>query len=363
MRQNENWGLIPVLILIDRRGIMLRKSQVLRNQYKLALFLMLMLPIVLAVHAAVAGENAVSRTEQLQVGSIFQDCPSCPQMTVVPAGQFLMGSSDDEIQRDLQEVPERFRKSIPLLSFILPHAEDTMAHEQPRHIVSIEKPFAVGIYPVTKAEYEAFIKDSGHRPENGCSGYQNRRYVDLPAANWKNPGFVQTDRDPVVCVSYFDAHEYIKWLNSKVFGGSQSKTGAHYYLPSEAEWEYVARAGTRTARPWGQGMGINNANCRNCGNVWDGKGTSPVGSFQANSFGLYDVLGNVFEWTNDCWNASYKNASATGMPSRDGSCSTIVVRGGSWFSSSDVLMSATRFRGIPAKRDNQTGLRVMRSIE
>ena len=212
-------------------------------------------------------------------GTAFRDCPDCPEMVVVPAGSFMMGSPSHEAGR----------------------AED----EDPRHRVTIAKPFAVGKYEVTFAEWDACVADGGcggHRPEDEGWGRGRR---------------------PLVNVSWDDAKAYVRWLSRK--------TGKPYRLPSEAEWEYAARAGTTTRYSWGDDIGRNRANCLYCDSRWDLKQTAPAGSFRANVFGLHDVHGNVSEWVEDCWNDNYAGAPADGSPWTDGGCTRRVLRGGSWF--------------------------------
>ena len=304
----------------------------------------------------------------LPAGSTFRDCPSCPQMTVIPAGQFLMGSSDEDIKRDIQEVPENFRTGS---TFLTPGQLDYMAHEQPQHPVTIEHAFALGTYPVTLGEFEAFVHETGYQASNGCTAPRNP-HSQMPSAGWQKPGwqgpgFAQSDQDPVVCVNWLDIQAYVNWLNSKLLSArnesvNQTRLATHYRLPSEAEWEYAARAGTKTTRWWGDAIGANNANCKTCGSEWDAKRTGPVGSLQANPFGLYDMLGNVFEWTNDCWNVRYLGAPSNGQPWTSGDCTERVTRGGSWMSDSWVVRSASRARGFPIERYNYVGFRVAKTI-
>ena len=227
-----------------------------------------------------AREKAERERPLLRPGRVFRDCPECPEMVVVPAGSFMMGSPSHEAGR----------------------GDD----EGPRHRVTIEKPFAVGKYEVTFAEWDACVADGGcggHRPEDEGWGRGRR---------------------PVINVNWDDAKAYVRWLNRK--------TGKQYRLPSEAEWEYAARAGTTTRYNWGDDIGRNRANCNGCGSRWDRKQTAPVGSFRANVFGLHDVHGNVWEWVEDCLNYNYAGAPADGSPWTDGDCTlAAVLRGGSWF--------------------------------
>ncbi|WP_419860748.1 formylglycine-generating enzyme family protein [Candidatus Palauibacter sp.] len=263
-----------------------------------------------------------------EVFATFRDCAFCPQMVVVPPGTFTMGSPESEEFRD--------------------------AVEGPRHSVTIGAPFAVGVHEVTFAEWDACVR------MGGC------RYTPADR-RWGR------ERRPVIHVSWEDAQAYVSWLSGL--------TGQRYRLPSEAEWEYVARAGTVTARHWGEDL---SDLCRHAngaarrpgrlrraglsGYVRDGPcaddygTTAPVGSFAPNAFGLYDVLGNVSEWTQDCWNDSYAGAPADGSAWESGDCDRRVLRGGSWFVTAWFLRSANRSRSVPDTRDMYYGFRVARTL-
>jgi formylglycine-generating enzyme required for sulfatase activity len=206
-----------------------------------------------------------------QPSQTFRDCPGCPEMVMVPAGTFLMGSSEAETARDLHS-------NIPQDS--IRTARDAFAEEHPQHAVNIGRSLALGKYHVTREEFAAFVRDTGYSARGGCTLFANHRYERRADAGWQNPGFTQTDRDPVVCVIWQDAKAYVAWLNEKVRGQRPTPDDGPYRLPSEAEWEYAARAGTRTARWWGDAMGSGQANCDGCGSRWDKKQTAPVGSFE-----------------------------------------------------------------------------------
>jgi formylglycine-generating enzyme required for sulfatase activity len=139
-------------------------------------------------------------------------------------------------------------------------------------------------------------------------------------------------------------------------------TGQHYRLLSESEWEYAARAGTTTAYPWGDEIGTGNADCIGCGSQWDGKQTSPVGSFKPNSFGLYDMQGNVYQWVEDCYHDSYRDAPTDGSANTTGDCSRRVVRGGAWARSPNELRSAYRHWGATNIRIDNQGFRLARML-
>ncbi len=276
--------------------------------------------------------------QRLQPGETFRDCATCPELVVVPAGTFLMGSPSYEVGRE----------------------ED----EGPVYQVTIGQPFAVGKYEVTVGEYGHFVSTTGYEGESGCRVWTGKEWEEEKGRTWRDPGYRQTERDPVVCVSWRDAHAYAEWLSRQ--------TDKTYRLLSEAEWEYVARAGTKTARYWGeredgQCQYANGADSRTDRN-WritcdDGYArTAPVGSYAANRFGLYDVLGNVWEWVQDCWNEHYADASGDGRAWETGNCSRRVGRGGSWDNSPRHLRSASRYWTFTGHRNNNNGFRIARSF-
>jgi len=156
---------------------------------------------------------------------IFKDCPNCPSMVKVPPGTFLMGSSAAETTREGFD-------------------DKSMGYEHPQHTVKIAREFALGQYTVTRGEFADFVRETGHDP-SGCFVYMREKWVLFQNRSWRTPGFIQSDQHPVVCVSHEDAQRYVQWLSAK--------TGKSYRLPTEAEWEYAARAGTTTARFWGDG--------------------------------------------------------------------------------------------------------------
>lgn len=185
----------------------------------------------------------------------------------------------------------------------------------PVHTVNISS-FRMGKHEVTFDQWDACVKD------NGCDGYN------------PHDGGYGRGKQPVINVSWDHIQTYIAWLNWKTGGG--------YRLPTEAEWEYAARAGTETTYHWGNDIGRNHANCTECGSQWDGKKTAPVGSFPANTFGLYDMHGNVAEWTQDCWHESYHGAPSDGSAWIGGECSRRPVRGGAWEWAPELMRSANR---------------------
>jgi formylglycine-generating enzyme required for sulfatase activity len=280
-----------------------------------------------ALRIAILIAAAGSEASPAAVGRTFIDCAGCPTMRVLPAGRFLMGSPDSEPGRS--------------------------ASEGPRHRVTIRHPFAMSIGDVTRDQFAAFARDT--------------HYASDPKCDWRSPRAAgkpisQSDRDPVVCVSWSDAEAYAQWLSAK--------TGHHYRLPSEAEWEYAARAGSASARPWGRASARAFANYGSeqcCAAFAAGRDrwlyTSPMGSFPANAFGLYDMLGNVWQRTEDCGHDDYAGAPADGSAwTSGGDCSTRLVRGGAWFSPLDGLRSSVRAADPAAFRKSDIGFRVVRSL-
>ena len=247
--------------------------------------------------------------------------------------------------------------------------------EGPLHDVRIQEKLAVGRYEVTRGEYGDFVKETGRQTTGGCwvgdGGIEIKNWRRDGSRSWRSPGFRQGDGHPVVCVSWEDARAYAEWLSEK--------TGETYRLLSEAEWEYAARAGPRTSRYWGDSE---TGQCRHANGAdaafgaaygsrpprslscRDGSAhTAEVGRHGANAWRLSDMLGNVWEWVEDCWHENYKGAPKDGsawVP--EGRCEARVVRGGSWYSWSHVLRSAGRSPDIPVNRNFDTGFRVARTL-
>ena len=247
-----------------------------------------------------------------KAGDIIQDCRQCPQMVYIPAGSFRMGDIQGGGGSD----------------------------EKPVHRVSV-KAFLMSATEVTFAEWDACVAaggcdDSGPRSAGGDNGWGR-------------------GTRPVIEVSWEDAQQYVKWISAK--------TGEQYRLPSEAEWEYAARAGSETKYSWGNSIGNNKANCDGCGSRWDDSQTAPVASFTANAFGLYDMHGNVWEWTQDCWNGSYKGAPSDGTAWLSGECGKRVLRGGSWSGYPNILRSANRNIYTAGNRNIINGFRLSRTLD
>jgi len=261
-------------------------------------------------------------------------------MVAIPAGKFVMGSPATEAGR--------------------------FDNEGPQHVVSLQA-FALGKYDVTTAQFLTFLRETRYQPAP-CDPILGLRWRTSLQGVVYPPAETNPPLEPATCLSWNDAQTYIKWLNGKVRGlPSAPRTGpGPYRLPSEAEWEYAVRAGTTTARWWGDAVGTDKANCNGCGSQWDGKLIAPVGSFGPNPFGLDDVLGNVWEWVEDCWNESYVGAPADGRAWTTGDCGKRVMRGGSWSNVPVFIRAATRTRGDAAGRDFDysiyAGFRVARTL-
>ncbi len=238
--------------------------------------------------------------------STASDTELAGEMVFIPGGTFLMGGWNKEGSR----------------------------HRPVRRITA--PAFKMGKYEVTFAQWDAYVADSG------CANY-------LPNDLGWGRGNI-----PVVNVSWEDAQDFIGWLNARTGGG--------YRLPTEAEWEYAARAGTTTAYPWGDEVGVNRANCMGCGSQWDDKQPAPVGSFPANGWGLHDMIGNAAEWVQDCFNYAAEGAPADGSAWVREGCNQRVMRGGSWYDSTNYLDSSHRSAMIYAIREPYTGFRLAQDL-
>jgi formylglycine-generating enzyme required for sulfatase activity len=303
-----------------------------------------------------ASMTAAHRDDALLRASLtrFADCDRCPEMVVVPPGQFTMGSLPTE------------------------QMEDADINEQPRQQVSIARPFAVGRFEVTLGQYRAFLAENAqHRMGSECIGTLNPDspadgWGDIPGRNYAAPGFAQDDAHPVVCVSWDDAMAYVSWLSTQ--------TGHRYRLPTEAEWEYAARAGSQDSYTFGDdesrlcqyGNGADRPlNASWQPNRWcaDGAriGTAAVGSYLANAFGLRDMHGNVHEWVEDCYFKDYSDmpeaTRQSGAAMLRPDCGARVIRGGCWAYSPGGLRSASREQWQASKRSYCVGFRVAMTLE
>jgi formylglycine-generating enzyme required for sulfatase activity len=259
----------------------------------------------------------VAKELALKPKDTFKECTDCPEMIVVPAGNFTMGSTEKDRQLDRW----------------IGRADLDFA--RPQHRVTIAKPFAVSKFDVTFDEWDACATHGDCDP------------------HIKDSRFGRGQR-PVINNNWDDAQTYVAWLGRI--------TGKPYRLLTDAEWEYAARAGTTTAYYWGDEIGKGNANCRGCDSQWEGEQTSPVGSFKPNAFGLYDMAGNVSQWVQDCYQNNYNGAPTDGPEWTGGDCLIRVVRGGSWVSIPQFLRSAFRISNAAGGRDNNLGFRVGRTL-
>ncbi|MAH84769.1 MAG: hypothetical protein CMF65_09325 [Magnetovibrio sp.] len=250
----------------------------------------------------------------LEPGAAFKDCTTCPEVIVVPRGIYIMGLGA------------------------------TRGRDGPPHRVNITRPFAIGRYEVTFQEWSVCVAESGctHTPDDHNWGRLTR---------------------PVININWNQAKAFTKWLSTK--------TGHVYRLPSEAEWEYIHRAGTTTHFWWGDDVGKNRANCRDCEsrsccaikiNLCCSHKTKPIGAFLPNPFGVYDTAGNVFEWTEDCWNPNHKNAPTDMSARLDGDCHNRVIRGGSFYYFSKVARSYYRSKNPMNVKSYWLGFRVVREL-
>jgi formylglycine-generating enzyme required for sulfatase activity len=245
---------------------------------------------------------------------------------------------------------------------------ESVSDEAPQHEVSVPS-FALGKYDWTREEYAAFVLETGYPAGDGC-GVDAFKWEKRPELTWQHPGFEQTAHDPVVCVSWQDARAYVAWLNRKTNRKGAASGDRPYRLPSEAEWEYAARAGSATPFWWAESEGDAPAH------AWFKQNsaghTHPVGSKPPNAFGLYDMAGNVWQWTEDCYDNSYVGTPADGraseIPSSDthandnqGRCLR-VDRASSWLYPVWLLRSATRERNPADYRDAIMGFRVARAL-
>jgi formylglycine-generating enzyme required for sulfatase activity len=277
--------------------------------------------LIAAVALTNASDVSVAQERALKPGDTLpKECRYCPEMVVAPAGRFIMGLQSEDNAR-------------------------------PQHEVTFAKPFAVAKFALTFDEWDACARNGP------CSR-------DVSDNGWGR------GRRPVINVSFDDAQTYVTWLSAT--------TGNAYRLLSEAEYEYAARGGSQSNYPWGDDITLNGkpmANCMLCGSPWDGKQTAPVCgwqegdpqkppgcSFPANAFGLYDMEGNVYEWTNDCWHPNYAGAPLDGSSWTSGDCSIRVIRGGSWDSDPDDLRGGDRYMTSADVQVFNFGFRVARTL-
>lgn len=317
--------------------------------------------VALAMVAIPASAHAADGAAGKKPGETFQDCPECQTMVVIPAGSFKMGSTPEERARE--GVPASFGD-----------------HEGPVRDITIAKPFAIATTETTRGQYARFVQETARPIPTECADYnpENDSWAGTPGkvVNWQKPGFDQTDDHPAVCVSYQDGVDYAAWLSKK--------TGNTYRLASEAEWEYAARGGTTTTRYWGEGVaGIcNKAKIMSTGtwarinnsDGWTGElvcsdpasYTVPVASYDANPFGVYDMLGSVWEWVADCAAEDHSKLPADGSAqtaANGGDCEHRLTKGGAFHSRVWLARPATRGGGQGGtNRPVASGIRVVREL-
>jgi len=284
----------------------------------------------------------------------LRDCADCPEMVTVTSGVAILGATTADRHRRPDELPER--------------------------TFTIREPFAVSRYEITRDQYEAFVRATGRRVEGDCLSDRRQRgnWVYDAETTFRDPGFSQTGNHPVACVNWDEAQAYVDWLNTQTRGG--------YRLLTEVEWEYVARGGeANAAYPWGDdpAKGCPFANGLDqtavatykitdtseykdydpltCTDGW--LNTTPVGSLKPNAFGVYDMIGNVSEWIEDCHAPSHDAVSEAGAPPVvEGACEKRIAKGGSWGTLGHNLRTAERFPYLPAHRDDSIGIRVAKTL-
>ncbi len=274
----------------------------------------------------------------------FRECADCPEMAVLPAGRYTRGAPEGEVGR--------------------------RAWEGPLRRINITRALAVGRFEITRGQYAAFVRATQRPATGGCRVLDARgNFGDVASASWGNPGFVQDDDHPVVCVSWNDARAYVDWLNTQTAGG--------YHLLSESEWEYAARAGATSPYAWGESSddacahaNIADATLRERHARWnthacrDGAPfTATRGSYRMNAFGLYDLSGNVIEWVEDCRSDTLSSAPVDGSAYEANNCTERQVRGGGWNLTRERLRTSERSMSQDAGRYSSQGFRVARTFE
>jgi formylglycine-generating enzyme required for sulfatase activity len=268
------------------------------------------------VPATVTAKSALT----LEPGDVFRDCDYCPEMVVIPAGGFDMGSNIGD-EKD----------------------------EKPEHRVTIGQSFAMGKIEITRGQFAAFVSASGYDTGDKCSTLAGDKWEEFSGNNWRNPGYTQDDNHPVACISWVDAQTYVRWLSRQ--------TGKYYQLPSESQWEYACRAGEHI-----EYCGSENADSVAWYEHNSGRATHPAAGKQANAFGLFDMSGNVGEWMEDSYHDRYTGAPSDGKAWFENGGKR-VIRGGSWLSSQTGARSAFRSVSSPEYSYSDTGFRVVRTLQ
>lgn len=265
-------------------------------------------------------------------GRTFHDCPDCPEMVEIPAGYYLIGSPVTEVGRYQQ-----FFGRTPVYRQF-----KYLNREGPRRLVHIAHPFALAQTELTFASWEAAQDDPDWETITG----RPARHIAFGEADFLARPVTQVDQD--------DAHAYAKWLSVK--------TGQTYRLPSEAEWEYAARAGTATRFPWGDAMEPGKAACFGCGGIWQGWRVGPVDLHPPNGFGLFDMIGNGWEWVEDCFTPSHPASITDGSAYKGGDCELVVFKGGATFATEWQNRSAMRVGPHPYNNGEGSTIRLLREL-
>lgn len=292
-----------------------------------------------------------SGSETPQGVATTTDCPDCPALVTIPPGTFVMGIRGEEVNDD--HIPQMQQQA-----------------EQPMHGVTVRDPIAMGQTEVTRGQFAVFVAETGHQ-SLGCMVNNGKTWVLDRSKSWREPGFSQDDEHPAVCVNYDDAKAYTDWLSRK--------TGKRYRLPTETEWEYAARAGSTSGKPWADKPALACAHAkvadRSHAARFSQKSaemffpcetgyafTAPVAHYQASSLGLFDMYGNVREYVADCWNPTYWGKKLGTTARTTGSCETAVLRGGGWFDAPPNIRPARRFREDRVQRRADQGFRVVKEL-
>ncbi|MGH8250624.1 MAG: formylglycine-generating enzyme family protein [Steroidobacteraceae bacterium] len=305
-----------------------------------------LLAVMLAMSSPVAAQTVADT----------RDCETCPPLALVPPGQFSMGSAPDAVELDAK------------------------TGESPEVALSFTKPFLISRHEITVGEFRRYVESAGAEPASGCRVWLGGQWVRERNRSWRDPGFAQPPRDdePVVCVSWDDARAYAEWLSKQ--------SGKRYRLPSEAEWEYVARGGTSFPRYWGErdsredlalslacdhanvydssavealGLSWPNARCNDRAVT-----LATVGRYKPNAFGVFDIIGNAREWVMDCYTASYAGRPADARAwTWQGGCERKGVRGGSWASRPRDARAPARGAELTTHRQSDLGFRLVRDYQ
>lgn len=270
------------------------------------------------------------------------------KMVYIPSGDYTMGSSHDEVEKLINKYGNQFR--------------EYLNREKPQHKVTIKKDFYICLNEVTVGQFKQFVAETDYLTEaekgEGSFAWTGSKWEMNNKINWRNPGFVQKESHPVVCVSWNDAKAYIKWLNKKY------KTN-QFRLPTEAEWEYVCRAGSTTRYFFGDDDSLLSKHSEFQKENDDHKGTWPIGKFKPNLWGLHDMYGNVWEWCEDKSHINYSGAPDTGKSWTERPITTgYIVRGGGWHPLSIYLRSSARANGLASdSRYTNVGFRIVKDIK